>query len=485
MKSVVLLLQLMLSFVSAKEINYIDFYNSLSYEEQQFVIENKITNYDELQNTIYSYISVGSNGEYDHSKAYPSALACLHEHYPGFEWVLSYKKSTKDVTGHEPINMLSDLFPLSDITEISHNDPLIFFDYPGCGLIAMMGILDYFSRYLGYDNIMNNPYEKEDRQLMARELMRGAIAIELPIVDETLMLPGSYSFAFNNYMRNCGIRKNIYCNDNFKVTAGEHDDCWEDVVNSINNGIPATLMTGLHSGKGEFAEHYTNICGYEVWRGHNALTGEIVEKRLIFGRINLRDYSGIFYCDADILKDGTIATITYDMRFDNESNIYASDFAGSFVNDNGDGQYFFDNRYKTVLTANGDTLYTNRKRCSYIENKYLVMSPNRANAGEAYLFITFAHNVDKLIFNASLWSKNENIQNQIFEIQYYTDDCKWKTACVVDLTKLTHIKDVGDKITVLFPKGTHQIRFYTKHFSPSGSRNKGRIVLDKIKIYYN
>ena len=41
MKSVVLLLQLMLSFVSAKEINYIDFYNSLSYEEQQFVVGSR------------------------------------------------------------------------------------------------------------------------------------------------------------------------------------------------------------------------------------------------------------------------------------------------------------------------------------------------------------------------------------------------------------------------------------------------------------
>lgn len=80
-----------------------------------------------------------------------------------------------------------------------------------------------------------------------------------------------------------------------------------------------------------------------------------------------------------------VALITYNINYANSYTIRVSDFAEEFVNSDGGGQYFFYNKEASVTTANGRTLQTNRKRCSYIENQYLVLSPNRENAGEAYL----------------------------------------------------------------------------------------------------
>jgi hypothetical protein len=45
-------------------------------------------------------------------------------------------------------------------------------------------------------------------------------------------------------------------------------------------------MTGLWSGSGNFAEHYTNIFGYETWKGYDSSTNERIEKNYIIGRLN-------------------------------------------------------------------------------------------------------------------------------------------------------------------------------------------------------
>jgi hypothetical protein len=177
-----------------------------------------------------------------------------------------------------------------------------------------------------------------------------------------------------------------------------------------------------------------------------------------------------------------IGLITYDINYGNSYDIYASDFAEEFVNSNGGGQYFFYDKETPVSTANGRMIYTHRKRCSYIENQYLVLSPNRANAGEAYLDIQLPHSASKVSFTASLWSSLEGINNETFKIQYYSNG--WHDHVSFDLSTFSKLKQYPNEYTVLMPKNITRFRFIANHSNPSGDRNKGRIILDNLNFEY-
>lgn len=97
----------------------------------------------------------------------------------------------------------------------------------------------------------------------------------------------------------------------------------------------------------------------------------------------------------------------------------AKDFAEEFINDAGGGQYFFYPVSCPVETSSGETLQTSRLRTSYIENKYLVMSPLRNGAGQAFLEIGFPDRCPRLEFSCALWSGNEGILQEEFKLQYF------------------------------------------------------------------
>lgn len=255
------------------------------------------------------------------------------------------------------------------------------------------------------------------------------------------------------------------------------------IVENIDKGIPVTMFTGLVSGDGDFAKHYTNIYGYETWIGVGK-DGTKIEKQFIKARLNWGKKEE-YYCDADILNDGQVGLITYKMNYAKNYAFYAQDFAEEFVNSAGGGQYFFENIRETVSLSNGETIDTERKRCSYIENQYLVLSPNRANAGTAYLDILFSHSVPKLTVDISMWGSNEGAINENFKIQYMTEIGWQDHVSISPYHDLPTVKDYPKTYTLLFPKNTKQIRFLATHSNPSGDRNKGRIVLDHFIVEYN
>lgn len=236
-------------------------------------------------------------------------------------------------------------------------------------------------------------------------------------------------------------------------------------------------------GSGEFSNHYTNIYGYETWtgipnNGGEKITKEFVKARLNWGR-NLE-----YYCDADILNYSGIGIIHYNINYENSYSFYDHDFAEYFVNEVGGGQYFFDPIVTDVYLPSGMVFETERLRASFIENQYLVLSPKRSGAGVAYIDIVFTHKIPKLSFTASMWSEMEDALNERFIIQYYENN-KWIDHVEIDPSDLSVLKDYPDNFTVLFPKDTTWIRFYSTHSNPSGSRNKGRICLDNFVAEYN
>lgn len=301
--------------------------------------------------------------------------------------------------------------------------------------------------------------------------------------DNTLVWPWANSRAFNEFIKSCDLDNIITATDYWTLFGGKKDDYWDKIVTSINNGIPVTLFIGLVSGSGYFSEHYTNIYGYDTWVGYPNNGGDRITKKFIKTRLNF-GFTNEYYCDADILNCGQTGIITYDVKYSNDYSFYASDFSSKFVNSSGEGQYFFNEVNAEVTLTNNIKLDTKRLRTSYIENQYLVLSPNRKNAGVAYLDITFPHSVPCLSFSASMWGGLEGQINEKFTIQYMTSS-GWKNHITIDPYELSRLKAYPDSFNILLPKNTHRIRFYSQIDNPTSTTNRGRIVLDNFVVNYN
>ena len=64
-------------------------------------------------------------------------------------------------------------------------------------------------------------------------------------------------------------------------------------------------------------------------------------------------------------------------NFGHDDSFSANAFSNSFINEDGGGQYFFETKSENVNLIYGTVIQTSWLRCSYIENQYLVLSPNR------------------------------------------------------------------------------------------------------------
>ena len=192
------------------------------------------------------------------------------------------------------------------------------------------------------------------------------------------------------------------------------------------------------------------------------------------------DNGEALYCDADILNELQCGIICYDIKY-NLTNIKASDFSEEFINhDTGLGQYFFDSREEMVNTSTGYSFNTSRLRCSYIENKYLVLSANRQGAGEAYLEFELDNAIRALELDMCLWSGMENFSSgDIIRIDYYDEG--WQKHISYDYNKMSTSKDLLERYKIVFPQEVTKFRIYVKCNSlVSSDRNKGRLVIDNI-----
>lgn len=351
--------------------------------------------------------------------------------------------------------------------------------------LASLGILDYFARYLGYTEIIQNPNDSKQRIALATEVLSNTYYNIWGDVNNSLVWPWDNTKTFNTIINNHNLKGIITAKDEWTLFWGKKEKFWDTITSNIQNGLPVTLFTGNASGSGWFSNHYTNVFGYETWIGISS-NGELLEKQFIKARLNWNlSMSDYFYCDADILNCGQIGIITYLVIYNNSYNFKAIDFAEEFVNSNGQGQYFFYDIPTSVSLRNGQSLSTNRLRCSYIENQYLVLSPNRTNAVLAYLDINFPHNIARLSVDLSMWSSNEGASQEKIILQYFKNDNFINHVILNQTVDLPFTKDYPKNFIFLFPKTTNRIRFYAVHNSPVGNNNKGRVTLENFIVSFN
>ncbi len=439
-------------------------------------------------------------------------------------WTMISSKSTKDVSGFIPIEVQgreNELFPDTDIEKAIETSGIPS-SYGGCGPIAMIGILDYFARYQGYSSIMDNPENSTDRISLAYDVFTTTLTFEVPSVStmeepahqheilehqndalayqeellayqqaaalssggskNTLTLPVHYVNAFNELMSN-----NYHLNEQIKATdhgmLASMESKIKKVKDSIDKGLPATIYTGL-AGDGPLANHYVNAYEYQEWQG-TAKNGNVLKNIVFKVRLNWgRGQEYECYMDAELLGEPITGVIYYTVT-DKNHLIRPTDFAKDFVNSNGQGQYFFYEKTADITTSDGFHFGTNRLRCGYIENQYLVLSANRANAGLAFLEMNFETAIKAMNFDISLWSGLEGLGSDDYVKIYYKDsNGKWREKMTLEINQLSTLKSYPDNYYITFTAPTKGIKFEVYDANPTGDRNKGRIVIGDMILFY-
>lgn len=398
-------------------------------------------------------------------------------------------------------------FPQSDINT-AINTSGIASSYGGCGPIAMMGIMDYFARNKNYSSIMNNPENSTDRIQLAYDIFTNTNTSEWPMFanetynlenninnlnetmlysggsKNTLTFPGDYVDGFNTLMTD-----KYHLNNQISA----HSQGWflvsknskiNKVKESIDNGLPVTIYAG-QAGAGYFGNHYVNAYAYEVWQGKDR-DGKTITNTLFNTRLNW-GWGQSYDChmDADMLS-ALFSGIIYYKVTDSNQLIRPIDFSTKFVNENGQGQYFFYDKTEDITTSNGFTFGTSRLRCGYIENQYLVLSANRSGAGRASLEMNFDINVKAINFDLSLWSGLESLtgQNDYVKLFYLDSENQWQEQMQFSVNNLSTLKQYPDNFYTQFPIATNGIKFEVFKENPTGDRNKGRVVIGNMNLFY-
>ena len=147
-----------------------------------------------------------------------------------------------------------------------------------------------------------------------------------------------------------------------------------------------------------------------------------------------------------------------------------------------DGRYYFHNEgIKTsIVNINDLTITSERLRCGYIENEFVNLSPNRYNAGDAYLKLSFSEPIYGINTNLSYWSNNEMMypsDGDYAYIKYLDKNGNWSVLLDILNSNLSTDRLNQNYFELNIPDGTKTIIFEDHKANPNTDRNKGRISI--------
>lgn len=406
------------------------------------------------------------------------------------EWNIKNLSETSNIIGSIPIEMKSNDFPMKPIEDALEELDLSS-TYGGCGPIVTMGIVEYFANTFIYSKLPNA--KTYDSQLeIAKLILKHTNTYE--VEGGTLTLPWDIIYGFEKTMEKYGFENTIIATDHGMINSKETKV--QKIKEQIDKGLPVTIYT-LGAGTGDLANHYFNVYGYETYYTIDS-EGNYISETLLKIRPNYNK-TIICYADSILLSSTLTGVIYYDIVY-NEKVLTSSNFA-TFVNSNNQGEYFNNVVEQRIIVNEEFGFNTNRLRCSYIENEYLVLSAIMKNGvyvenefQEAYLEMDFRNydNINKLELDLSVWSTAEAFDTEsIFKIEYkrinsqewYTDE---KHTIVVDYTSMLPTKESSKRFIFYFPyDDVNRIRIYLTNPKVDSTRNKGRVVINGINLCFD
>lgn len=428
--------------------------------------------------------------------------------------------SVSNVYGENPISANE----WDDITQKAKTNAGIKYKYIGCGPLSLVTQFDFLARNAGYSSIARDANDDKEQLILQTQIFKNtkAIPAESFVGDFFGVDPDSGTFTFPSEVisssRNLLIQKHLGFNTTKETIDNEgniekttyYDSrsqiyVYGDTIpstalfsrkidnlkDSINKGMPVIWWTC--GGAGQFSNHYMNIFGYEYWSGTDS-SGNTKMHLMFKLRYNWNDSEDI-YMDSDVLNAVNGGFIYFEETRD-KSLIRPSDY-------NYECQYPSEEIPAIVYPSKGYLcpVYTKRKRAGYVnhfdssnthvDKQLLVLSVKKENAGVAYLEYEFPRLVQEVYFDVRWWSGLEGISyvNSKALLQYTDGRGEWNTA--LDLLRdipspgLSNLEDYPTEVFFTFPVPTYKFRIYMETTVATGSRNKGRIVLGNLNVYFD
>lgn len=477
-------------------------------ELQQYYLDNKIMPASAPENT--TTMLKESNVS--------SHLASQNQGYSN--WIKTDAKySVENVYGVVPVEIDED----NVITQKAKKNANIDYNYIGCGPLSMISQFDFLSRGAGYSSIMSD-FDNTDEQLkLQTEILDNTNTIPADSILGQMFGadPNGGTFTFPSEVINSSreileekflaIKKTreviddegnveietyydrdsqIYVYGDTIPSLATFSKKVENIVDSINNGMPVIWWTV--GDVGDFSDHFMNIYAYEYWQGtdYNGNT----KKHLMFKlRMNWGKTYEV-YMDSDALNAVNGGFIYFEETRE-KSLIKPEDynFSCQYVNEETLGCLYPSKGYWCMVNTNRlRTGFVNHydSTNTVVDKQLLVLSAKKKNAGTAFLEYEFPRLVEEIYFKFSWWSDSEGLDktNSNLLIQYEDDTGNWKNAMNLysDLSSpISTDYEMPTDIKVVFPTATHKFRIYLDTVDISGSRNKGRIVIGDINVYYD
>lgn len=145
-------------------------------------------------------------------------------------------------------------------------------------------------------------------------------------------------------------------------------------------------------------------------------------------------------------------------------------------------QYFYEVKVEEPLVKNDFSITSKRLRCGYIENTYVVLSPRRENAGEAYLELTFNKPIYGFMIGVTLWADDEELDtpNSTADIEYLDNAGNWNNELDLlnDIALAQNRMDIY-RYSMKYNEPIYGLRIIARS-DAIGDKNKGRICIDDI-----
>ena len=441
-----------------------------------------------------------------------------------------YKKTENDTRSFTPKN-ISETDSIIQNAKIQANLDEDY--YIGCGPLAMVSQFEFLARYAGYPVIAPKLYSVKDIVSYEESLSESAILSEDEISAKTKLAKeifqntktyaidpnkGTFTFpseaiaACQELIESYGLAYSYYTTNtdgNGKETTTKHylydksaiyvtgDKIFSlssfstkknNLIKSIDRGMPVIWWTG--SGAGDFSNHYMNIYGYEYWEGVDSAGNK--KTHLMFKiRINWVNHDVVFM-DSD-----TLDAVNSGFIFFNETSQKASIRPTDY---NFGCEYNFNEITQSVEPSVGSiTFNTKRLRTgkinhydstnTIVDGKYITMSPDRMNAGTAYIEYSTTKSIKRLNIELCWWGYNEGATPRIgtILIQYKKADNTW--GVIQDLQNASPAipkkHNTPHNYTFYFPESSTTFRVYVScGYAPTLTRNKGRLIVGNIIAYY-
>lgn len=449
---------------------------------------------EEIEETIHEQVPQikRSSVSLDESTWQLNVESYLQSKYGTQDWYREEYNTTEKVLNVKPIEMQNANLYEKAVIEGICKELGLKSTYGGCGPIAMIGMADFFARCFGYDEIIKNPDDLEQQKQLIREFLNPKIISTIEVNDpkgngkQTLALPWDCANGFNEVMKNHHLENTIQAVDMGFWGVSKYEKI-EKIKEQVDKGLPVTVYTAL-AGDGYLGNHYVNVYGYEDWIGKDQ-NGEDITHTMLQFRMNWGPgYTDPLYMDSDILSSFITGVIYYDVVYKYQC-LPAMLFQG-FKNEHNQGQYFNEVVEQPLSIINPEeTIHfmTRRLRCSYIDQGYFVLSANRDSHDTAYLELEFEEDVRQVGLNLNLWSYKERFGSDTsLRLEYFDKtENTWKIEREINALLLPLKEEVSQTNLTLLPKDVNKIRIIVENKGITTDRNKGRIVIDFIDIYFD